>query len=270
MRGKRMIMSPYRKFIEATAREAGALLRERIDDLHTVQYKGEINLVTEADRLSEALIVDRIRRTFPDHDILTEESPEIASGSGFRWIVDPLDGTTNYAHGYPIFDVSIALEMEGIIRLGAVFNPMLDELFIAERGAGAFLNGRPLTVSRVAELSRSLLATGFPYDLREDRNNNINYFEAMILSSQAVRRAGSAALDLAYLAAGRFDGFWELKLAPWDMAAGWLLVEEAGGVVTDLHGDPFDLHSPHILASNGRIHAEMSRLIAGTDPLYSF
>lgn len=265
-----MTMSPYREFIEATAREAGALLRERIDDLHTVRYKGEINLVTEADRLSEALIMERIRGTFPDHGILTEESPEITNGSRFRWIVDPLDGTTNYAHGYPVFCVSIALEMEGMIRLGAVFNPMLDEMFIAEKGAGAFLNGRRLTVSGVAELSRSLLATGFPYDLREDRNNNINYFDMMILKTQAVRRAGSAALDLAYLAAGRFDGFWELKLAPWDIAAGWLLVEEAGGIVTDLQGDPFNLHSLYILASNGLIHAEISRLLAATDPLFRF
>jgi myo-inositol-1(or 4)-monophosphatase len=269
-RGRKMTMSSYRIFIEATVREAGALLRERIDDLHTVQYKGEINLVTEADRLSEALIVDRIRKAFPGHDILAEESPETASGSGFRWIIDPLDGTTNYAHGYPVFCVSIALETEGMIRLGAVYNPMLDELFIAERGAGAFLNGRRLTVSRTVELSRSLLATGLPYDLREDRNNNINYFGAMALNAQAVRRAGAAALDLAYLAAGRFDGFWELKLMPWDVAAGWLLVEEAGGVVTDLQGDPFDLYSPHMLASNGLIHAGMSRILAGTDPLYNF
>ncbi len=155
-------MHRYREFIEATAREAGALLRERIDDRHTVQYKGEINLVTEADRLSEALIVERIRGSFPGHDILAEESPETANGSGFRWIIDPLDGTTNYAHGYPVFCVSIALEAEGKIRLGAVYNPMLDELFTAEKGAGAFLNGRRLTVSRTAELSRSLLATGFP------------------------------------------------------------------------------------------------------------
>ena len=263
-------MSPYREFIEATVREAGALLRERIDDRHTVQYKGEIDLVTEADSLSEALIVGRIRRSFPDHSILTEESPEILSGSGFRWIVDPLDGTTNYSHGYPVFCVSIALEMEGMIRFGAVFNPMLDELFIAERGAGAFLNGRRLTVSPVAELSRSLLATGFPYDIREDRNNNINYFVTMVLNTQAVRRGGAAALDLAYLAAGRFDGFWELKLMPWDMAAGWLLVEEAGGVVTDLHSNPFDLCSQQILASNGLIHVEMSRMLTGIDPLYTF
>jgi myo-inositol-1(or 4)-monophosphatase len=260
-------MSAYRQFIEATAREAGTLLRERVDDPHTVQYKGEINLVTEMDRLSEALIMERIRSSFPDHAILTEESPEIVNESGFRWIIDPLDGTTNYAHRYPVFCVSIALEREGAIHCGAVFNPMLDEMFIAEQGAGAFLNGRRLNVSREAALSRSLLATGFPYDIREDRNNNIRYFEAMIMNTQAVRRAGSAALALAYLAAGRLDGFWELKLMPWDMAAGWLLVAEAGGSVTDLHGDPFALSSPHILASNGLIHGEMHRILAGTDPL---
>ena len=263
-----MTMDACRTLIEAMAREAGALLLERLHDRHTVQYKGEINLVTEADRLSEALIVERIRREFPGHDILTEESPETANGSGFRWIIDPLDGTTNYAHGYPVFSVSIALEVKGVIRLGAVYNPMLDELFTADKGAGAFLNGRRLNVSRTERLSRSLLATGFPYDIREDRNNNINYFKVMILSAQAVRRTGSAALDLAYIAAGRFDGFWELKLMPWDTAAGWLLVEEAGGCVTDLRGDPYQLHSPNILASNGLIHAEMASILAGTDPLY--
>ena len=266
----RMVMSPYGEFIEATAREAGMLLREKIDDRHTVRYKGEINLVTEADRLSETLIVERIRGSFPDHDILTEESPEIVNGSPFRWIVDPLDGTTNYAHGFPVFSVSIAIEAEGATQAGAVFNPMLDEMFFAQRGAGAFLNGRRLAVSRETELSRSLLATGFPYDLREDPNNNMNYFDALVLKTQAVRRVGSAALDLAYLAAGRFDGFWELKLAPWDIAAGWLLVEEAGGRVTDLFGAPFQFDSPHILASNGLIHAEVSRVLAATDPLYRF
>ncbi len=262
-------MDRYRKFIEATALEAGALLKDRIDHRHTIHYKGEINLVTEADQLSEALIVERIRASFPDHGILAEESPEMSKSSGIRWIIDPLDGTTNYAHGYPVFCVSIALEMEGEIRLGAVYNPMLDELFIAQKGAGGFLNGRPLKVSQTAELSRSLLATGFPYDIRENRDNNMNYFEAMALNAQAVRRAGSAALDLAYVAAGRFDGFWELKLMPWDMAAGVLLVEEAGGVVTDLHSAPLDLLSPHILASNGLIHDEMSRLLARTAPLYN-
>ena len=264
-----MTMDACKRLIEAVAREAGALLLERLHDRHIVQYKGEINLVTEADRLSEALIVERIRREFPGHDILTEESPETANGSGFRWIIDPLDGTTNYAHGYPVFSVSIALEVKGVIMLGAVYNPMLDELFTAEKGAGAFLNGRRLTVSRTESLSRGLLATGFPYDIREDRNNNINYFKVMALSAQAVRRTGSAALDLAYLAAGRFDGFWELKLMPWDTAAGWLLVEEAGGSVSDLRGDPYHLHSQNMLASNGLIHAEMARILAGTNPLFT-
>lgn len=256
-------------WIGAVAREAGTLLRERLHDRHTVEYKGEINLVTEADRLSESLIVERIRREFPGHDILTEESPEISTGSRFRWIIDPLDGTTNYAHGCPVFSVSIALEVEGVIIRGAVYNPMLDELFAAERGAGAFLNGRRLMVSRTERLSRALLATGFPYDIREDRNNNINYFRALAFGAQALRRTGSAALDMAYLAAGRFDGFWELKLAPWDTAAGWLLVEEAGGVVTDLRGDPYRLRSPDILASNGLLHAEIARILAGTDPLFT-
>ncbi len=257
----------HRQFIETIAVEAGALLRDRVSSRHTVQYKGEINLVTEADRLSEALIVERIRRTYPGHDILAEESPATATGSGFRWIIDPLDGTTNYAHGYPVFSVSIALEVEGTVRLGAVYNPMLAELFIAEKGGGAFLNGRRLAVSRTGELARGLLATGFPYDIREDRNNNMNYFRVMAVSAQAIRRTGSAALDMAYVAAGRFDGFWELKLMPWDTAAGWLLVTEAGGAVTDFREEPYRLDSPQILASNGSIHTEMARLLAKTDPL---
>lgn len=256
-----------REFIGKTAREAGALLRGRLHDRHDVQYKGEINIVTEADRLSEELIVERISRRFPDHGIMTEESPEKINDSESRWIIDPLDGTTNYAHGYPVFAVSIALEVGGAIILGAVYNPMSDEFFAAERGAGSYLNGRRLKVSSTAALSRSLLATGFPYDIRTDGNNNINYFKSMAFHAQAIRRAGSAALDLACIAAGRFDGFWELKLAPWDTAAGWLIVEEAGGVVTDLAGDPYNIHSPHILATNGLIHAEMTRLLAATDPL---
>ena len=262
-----MTWSMYRQFIETVALEAGALLRERVHSCHTVEYKGEINLVTEADRLSEALIVERIRSAFPDHDILAEESPETAQGSCFRWVIDPLDGTTNYAHGLPIFCVSIALEVEGVIRLGAVCNPMLAELFVAEEGKGAFLNGRRLAVSRTAELSRGLLATGFPYDIREDRNNNMNYFRALALHAQAIRRTGAAALDMAYVAAGRFDGFWELKIMPWDTAAGWLLITEAGGKVTDFRDAPYQLRSPHILASNGAIHGEMAAILAATDPL---
>jgi myo-inositol-1(or 4)-monophosphatase len=265
--GAMMTMNDCRTLMETAALEAGELLRGRLDRLHTIQYKGEINIVTEADRLSEALIVERIRRAFPDHDILAEESPETTTGSRFRWIIDPLDGTTNYAHGYPVFSVSIALEVEGIVRLGAVCNPMLSELFVASKGEGAFLNGSRLTVSRTETLSRGLLTTGFPYDIRVNPDNNMNYYRALSLNAQAIRRAGSAALDLAYVAAGRFDGFWELRLMPWDTAAGWLLVTEAGGTVTDLGGRPYDLKAPHMLATNGLIHAEMAGVLDRTDPL---
>ena len=260
-------MSDYRQFCEEIAREAGALLRNRLHNQHSVSYKGEINLVTEADCLSEALITQRISLAYPGHDILAEESPETARGSVFRWIIDPLDGTTNYAHGYPVFSVSIALEVEGTVRIGVVYNPMLDELFVAEEGGGAFLNGERLCVSKVTELSKGLLATGFPYDMREDPNNNVNYFKALAMKSQAVRRDGSAALDLAYLAAGRFDGFWELKLMPWDTAAGWLLVTESGGTVTDIGGGDYGLYSPHILATNGLLHETMFQILKETEPL---
>jgi len=251
------MMNIYLEFAEAAAREAGILLRKMLPREHKIVFKGDINIVTEADRASEKLLIRRIRKNFPQHDILTEESSGIQKGAGFRWIIDPLDGTTNYAHGYPVFCVSIALEIEGAIRCGAIYNPMLDEMFTAESEAGAFLNGGPLAVSSTVELSRSLLATGFPYDIRESKDNNINYFIGMAKNAQALRRAGSAALDLAYVAAGRFDGFWELKLMPWDTAAGWLMVTEAGGKVTDLFGKGYHLASTHILASNGKIHQDM-------------
>ncbi len=255
--GGEFTMDHYRKFIETVAREAGTLLKDRLHDRHTIGYKGDINLVTEADRLSEALIIDRISRTFPGHDVLAEESSETRNGSGFRWIIDPLDGTTNYAHGYPIFCVSIALEVAGERVLGVVYNPMLDEMFVAEKGRGAFLNGRPIRVSATAEMSKCLLATGFPYDIRCSTDNNLDLFAALAVQVQAIRRAGSAALDLAYVAAGRFDGFWELKLHPWDTAAGCLLVEEAGGVVTDLQGGVFTLDAPHVVAANDLIHPQL-------------
>ncbi|MDO8785200.1 MAG: inositol monophosphatase family protein [Syntrophales bacterium] len=254
-------MIDYREFTVAVAREAGTVLKKMLNKKHTIAYKGEINIVTEADRISEDLIIGRIYEKFPHHDILAEESRGTDRGSNFRWIIDPLDGTTNYAHGYPVFCVSIALEKEGEICLGVIYNPMLKEMFVAEKGKGAFLNGRKLSVSGATELSKGLLATGFPYDIRESENNNIAYFNAMAVSAQAIRRAGSAALDLAYVAAGRFDGFWELKLMPWDMAAGVLLVGEAGGLATDLWGGDFCLSSPYILASNGKIHREMTEVL---------
>lgn len=250
-------MDDYLSFATAIAREAGLLLKDRLDDRHDIDFKGEIDIVTEADRMSEALILSAIHCQYPGHDILAEESSATRNGSSFRWIIDPLDGTTNYAHGYPVFCVSIALEIEGEVRLGVIYNPMLEELFATEKGGGAYLNGRQLSVSGTDILSYGLLATGFPYDIRTSKDNNVNYFIGMAKKARAVRRAGSAALDLAYVAAGRFDGFWELKLKPWDTAAGCLMVEEAGGMVTDLFGQPFQLQSPHILASNARLHQGM-------------
>ncbi|MDD5711663.1 MAG: inositol monophosphatase family protein [Smithellaceae bacterium] len=258
-------MKGYEKLAVAVAREAGALLRKRFTEKHTVEYKGEINIVTEADRLAEDLIIGRISAEFPDHDILAEESAATDRGASYRWIIDPLDGTTNYAHGYPVFCVSIALEREGEIVLGVVHNPMLKEMFVAVRGGGARLNGQRISVSKTNRLARSLLATGFPYDIRESSDNNIDYFTLMALSAQAIRRAGSAALDMSYVACGRFDGFWELKLMPWDTAAGWLLIEEAGGSVTDIHGRPFRLRSPHALASNALIHGQMIETLKRAD-----
>ena len=177
------------------------------------------------------------------------------------WVVDPLDGTTNYAHGFPMFCVSIALEIEGRVDVGVVYDPMRDELFTATRGGGAHLNGKPIKVSEETELGESLIATGFPYDLRTSDVNNLDHWNAMIYKVQAVRRAGSAALDLCYLATGRFDGFWELKLHPWDVAGGGLIVEEAGGKVTDLAEGPFSVYSQEILASNGNIHSQMSEIL---------
>ena len=250
-------MKDFKEFAKEIARETGTFLRNRLNSAHTIDYKGEINLVTEADKISEEMITSEINHLFPDHDILAEEFTDTSRGSDFRWIIDPLDGTTNYAHGYPVFCVSIALQKLDEIIIGVIYNPMLNEMFVAEKGEGAFLNGREVHVSNTVRLAQSLIATGFPYDIREDSQNNLNYFNEMIMRARAIRRPGSAALDLAYVAAGRFDGFWELKLSPWDTAAGWLIVEEAGGVVTDLGGRDYCLESPVIVASNGRIHEEM-------------
>jgi len=239
------------------AREAGKFLKDKLHTAHTINYKGDINLVTEIDKISEEIITSKIRTLFPDHDILAEEFTDINSGSDFRWIIDPLDGTTNYAHGFPFFCVSLALERLNTMIIGIVYDPILDEMYVAEKGKGAYLNEREIHVSNTHSIIKSLLATGFPYDIQVNTDNNLNYFNEMILRAQAIRRAGSASLDLAYVAAGRFDGFWELKLNPWDIAAGWLLVEEAGGLVTDIGGNNYYLESSSILASNGGIHKEM-------------
>jgi myo-inositol-1(or 4)-monophosphatase len=250
-------MLQWKLFAVDLARKAGALLKEKFNQKHEIHYKGEINLVTEADKMSEDLIIAAISQSFPDHGILSEESPAIPGAGKLRWIIDPLDGTTNYAHRYPVFCVSIALENDGEIVLGVVYDPMRDEMFVSVRGEGAYLNGKKLAVSSLKDISHSLLATGFPYDIRESKENNLDYFNAMAINVQAIRRAGAAALDLAYLAAGRFDGFWELKLKPWDTAAGCLMVEEAGGVVSDLFGKKWNIFSTNVLASNGLIHKKM-------------
>ena len=244
------------------AASAGKLLRDGIDKITWVKHKGEINLVTEMDIKSEELIKDTIQRAYPDHQILAEESDIPKKDAAFRWIIDPLDGTMNYAHGYPIFCVSVALEIEGMVEIGAVYDPMRDELFTGRRGGGAVMNGKPITVSQTSQLNDSLLATGFSYDIRTSEANNIDNWNAMIVRAQAVRRAGSAALDLCYTAMGRFDGFWELKLHPWDVAAGALIVQEAGGTVTHLGGEPFSIYSQEILASNGKIHSEMIAVLS--------
>jgi myo-inositol-1(or 4)-monophosphatase len=264
---REVIMADYREFAMSAAKEAGGLLKERFHHTHTISFKGRINIVTEADMMSEELLMNAIRESFPGHDIISEETKGVLTGSPYRWIIDPLDGTTNYAHGFPVFSVSIALEQDGSIILGVVYNPMLNELFVAERGRGAFLNEKKISVSDTGDLSKSLLATGFPYDIRENPDNNINYFTEMAMKARAIRRAGSAALDMAYIAAGRFDGFWELKLQPWDTAAGWLIVEEAGGSVTDISGEPYYLESPHIVATNGTIHQSMIDTLGAIDPL---
>ncbi|RLB29581.1 MAG: inositol monophosphatase [Deltaproteobacteria bacterium] len=250
-------MTTFRQAAVESAREAGAFLKERLHADHRIDFKGEINLVTEADRTSEEIITSRIQKLFPDHDVMAEESTNITRGAEYRWIIDPLDGTTNYAHGYPLFCVSIALQRMGEVILGVIYDPMFDELFVAERGEGAFLQGREIHVSTTERLIEGLVATGFPYDVRENCRDTLAYFNEMIPKVQAIRRIGSAALDLAYVAVGRFDGFWELRLQPWDTAAGWLMVEEAGGVVTDLNGKPYSLESPSIVASNAMIHEEL-------------
>jgi len=239
------------------ARAAGMLLRENIHGKREIAYKGDINLVTEMDMRSERTVVKTLLASFPDHGIMAEEETMIQNGSGYMWIIDPLDGTTNYAHGYPCFSVSIALERDGEIIVGAVYDPMRDELFSALKGEGAYLNGAKIHVSHVDTLIKSLLATGFPYDRKVSKKNNMNYFHDLLMASQEVRRDGSAALDLCSVASGRFDGFWELKLKPWDVAAGSLIVREAGGTISDFSGTRFSIHDDEILATNGKIHAQM-------------
>lgn len=245
------------------AHEAGALLRERFGHVQRVDFKGEVNPVTEADTEAEALILARLREAFPDHRILAEEG----GGDEWRepgppiWLVDPLDGTNNFAHGFPHIAVSLALVDGERPVVGVIYDPLRDETFAAYAGGGATMNGEPIRVSRVRRLADSFLATGFPYDRRTAPDNNVARLDHFLRRSQGVRRAGTASLDLAYVACGRFDGFWEIRLKPWDVAAGVLLVREAGGRATDFAGTPDCLSGGEIVASNGLIHEEMLRVI---------
>jgi len=259
------------------AREAGALLMGYFQQHVKVEYKGDADLVTIADRTSEILIRERIKARWPAHDILGEEQGLVDTGSDYRWFVDPLDGTTNFAHGFPVFCVSLGLQHKDRLIAGVVYDPTRDELFAAERGSGAWLTQQrnqasKMQVSKIANLSESLVATGFPSHKRH-KNPNIHFYHQITLRTHGVRRAGSAALDLCCVASGRFDGFWEFNLNPWDTAAGVLIVEEAGGKVTDFKGGPFQLNSRETLASNGLLHADLVREFAeifagrGLEPL---
>ena len=246
------------------ARDAGAIVREGFGRRHAPERKGRIDLVTEFDRRSEARLLERITARFPDDAVLAEESGERDGGrdAEVRWIVDPLDGTTNFAHNYPFFAVSVAAERRGEVVAGAVFDPVRDETFDAALGEGARLNGEPIHVSAIDALEDALLVTGFPYDVREHPERHVPLFQDFLLRAQGIRRDGSAALNLCYLAMGRFDGFWEGRLAPWDVAAGSLIVRESGGVVTDYRGGPFRIDGRQICAASPALHPRLVEVIA--------
>ena len=248
---------PYLETAVEIAREAGTLLATYFERRVAFELKGEFDLVTEADRASEMLVVERLRSHFPSHGIVAEEGGGHQSVSDFRWFVDPLDGTTNFAHSFPIFNVTLGLEQAGEMVAGVIYDPIRQEMFTAERGAGAYLNHRRIRVSAVKRLEDSLASTGFPSRKRHE-NVNIHFYHQMALASHGVRRTGSAAIDLAWVASGRLDAFWEFGLKPWDMAAGTLLVREAGGAVSDMHGAPHSVTaSEHLLADNGALHGQV-------------
>jgi myo-inositol-1(or 4)-monophosphatase len=255
------------EFVTKLVRAAGDVIRENYERAHQVERKSSvIDLVTEVDQAAERLLVSAIRERYPGHAILAEEGHGIDQRSDYLWVIDPLDGTVNYAHGFPIFAVSVAIQKRGETVLGVIYDPLRDELFAAEKGAGATRNGEPIHVSDTARLQDALLATGFPYDRATRRDNNVAEFSRLITRVQGIRRAGAAALDMAYLAAGRLDGYWEQHLLPWDWAAGALLVSEAGGLITDFDGEPWSLDTVKIVATNGRIHEELLKGLSATSP----
>lgn len=242
--------------------KSGNLIRRSVGKVEKISYKGRDNIVTDVDKKAEAVILREVLTAFPRHSILSEERAPRIGSSAYKWIIDPLDGTTNFAHAFPFFCVSIAVEERGHTIFGVVYDPMRDELFTAERGKGARLNGRRILVTKTKRLVDSFLATGFSYGFRR-KDRNVRHFRKFLISTQAIRRAGSAALDLCYVACGRFDGFWELDLHPWDSAAGQIIVEEAGGIVTRFDGSPYTPYNKDILATNGLIHGQMKRSLTG-------
>jgi myo-inositol-1(or 4)-monophosphatase len=256
--------SPFLPVALDAARGAGQLLRGELGGTRRIRHKrSAIDLVTEMDQRAEAFIVERLLGAFPDHAVLAEESGATDGRSEYRWLIDPLDGTTNYAHGLPVFAVSVALERAGVVELGVAYDPSRDECFVAERGRGATLNGEPIRVSSVDALDQALLVTGFPYDIRTTSETNLPEHATLSVRAQAVRRLGSAVIDLCYVACGRLEGFWELALGPWDMAAGGLIVREAGGRVTNVRGGPWRLEGPGVLATNGRVHDAILAALGG-------
>ncbi|MCI0518710.1 MAG: inositol monophosphatase [Chloroflexi bacterium] len=251
-------MEPTLSDLERLARQAGGILRAYFGRELRIDFKGEIDLVTEADHRSEEYLIREINARFPGDRILTEESGDLHGDGGGLWYIDPLDGTVNYAHRLPIYCVSVAYQKHGAVQLGVVYDPSRDECFSAQKGQGAWLNGAPIHPSTQASLEQSLLVTGFPYDIRENPDNNLKEYARFCLLTQGVRRLGSAALDLCYVAAGRLDGYWELRISPWDVAAGALIVQEAGGVATDIHGQADFLSPPQsILAAPPALHSRM-------------
>jgi len=252
-------MQSYLEKAVEIAHESGALINNFLERRIGFELKGDYDLVTEADRASERLIVERLRTHFPSHGIVAEEGGGHESSSGFRWYVDPLDGTTNFAHGFPVFNVTMALEKDGEIIAGVIFDPTRNELFTAEKGGGAYLNNRRISVSKAKTLEDSLVATGFP-SRRRHQNVNIHFYHQLAMITHGVRRAGAAAIDLAYVACGRLDLFWEFGLNPWDMAAGLLMIHEAGGRSSDMDGAPSSVRGPNLLADNGLLHEETLQL----------
>jgi len=258
---------PYKKFIEDLAKNAGAFLKKRVGRIGKVSYKGRMNLVTDVDKQCEDLILSRIKNAYPGHKILSEESGKGgANKSEWLWLIDPLDGTTNYVHGFNFFCVSIALMRNNTLFAGAVYDPMRDELFSAAKDAGAFLNHKRIEVSGIGRLDEALLSTGFPYKFGNSMKQNIDNFVKFMKRSQAVRRPGSAALDLCYVASGRFDGFWEMELNPWDTAAGVLVVKEAGGCVSNFNNELFDPFMNQIVATNNKLHKKMLNILKKETP----